>query len=308
VKAVGSAVKVAQPGDPVLLSFNFCGCCAPCATGHPSLCLESRSLNFIGNKVFSCSRNDSSDPNTIGSFFGQSSFANYSIAAENSVVNAKGLVDSIEELRLLAPLGCGIQTGHGTITNVANAQPESTVAIMGLGGVGLSAIMGAKLRGCKTIIGIDKVASRLDLAKELGATHVVSTAGMEDLSALADEVKKFTNGLGPSIVVDTTGFIPLIECGIGFTGPRGHYIQVGSSPRDKNVSLNFMGIMIAGKSISGAIEGDVTPTDYVPKMVGWWREGKLPLEKIVKFFKAEEFAQAIQEMHEGTTVKPIIVW
>jgi Zn-dependent alcohol dehydrogenase len=244
----------------------------------------------------------------LGGFFGQSSFANYTIAAENSVVNVKGLVESTDELRLLAPLGCGIQTGHGTITNVANAQTESTVAIIGLGGVGLSAIMAAKLRGCRTIIGIDKVTSRLDLAKDLGATHTINTADMDDLSILADRVRRFTHDLGPSIVVDTTGFIPLIECGIGFTGQGGHFIQVGSSPKDKNVSLNFLSLMMAGKSISGAIEGDATPTHYVPKMVSWWREGKLPLEKIVKFFKAEDFARAIQEMHEGTTVKPVIVW
>ena len=248
VKEIGSAVKVAQPGDPVLLSFNFCGTCAICKDGQPSKCLGFGPANFGAAKVFYCKDSTNGSANTIGSFFGQSSFASYSIAAENSVVNAKNLIKSVDELKLLAPLGCGIQTGCGTITNYAKPQPSDSVAIMGLGGVGLSAIMGAKLAGCRTIIGIDKVESRLALAKELGATHVVNTNGMTDLSNLVSEVQKATDGHGSSITVDTTGVHPAHgawdrihrrkgQVYSGWDGPGGQerlreYVTIDAGPQD----------------------------------------------------------------------------
>jgi Zn-dependent alcohol dehydrogenase len=306
VKAIGSSVTVAQANDPVLLSFNSCQSCKICTSGHPSHCLNFLGLNLVGDKTF-CGATGG-DPDTVGRFFGQSSFASYTIVSEASVVNAKNLIRNESELKLLAPLGCGIQTGSGTVINAAKAEPDDAIAIMGLGGVGLSAIMGAKIVGCKTIIGIDKVQSRLDLAKELGATHVINTAGMSDLSKLVEEVQKVTDGLGSSLTVDTTGFLPIMEKGIEFTAVKGRYVQVGSAPMDKPISYNMFLFMCAGKSILGAVEGDVIPQDYVPKMVQWWREGKLPIEKLTKFFKAEDFAQGIQEMHDGSTVKPIIVW
>ena len=117
------------------------------------------------------------------------------IANETSVVNVKGLVNSDEELKLFAPPGCGIQTGSGTVINVAQAKPSDSIAILGAGGVGLAAVMGAKIAGCHTVIVIDRVQSRLELAKELGATDVIDTGKLRSLDDLVAEVRKLCGDL-----------------------------------------------------------------------------------------------------------------
>lgn len=137
-------MTVAQPGDPVLLSFSSCGACGICKAEHPAYCPQFAPLNFMGSKDYhsgAAAKDGASKPQIYGNFFGQSSFASRTIASEASVVNVKGLVEDDDELRLLSPLGCGVQTGTGSVWKVARAGEEDYVVVMGLGGVGLSAIM-----------------------------------------------------------------------------------------------------------------------------------------------------------------------
>jgi Zn-dependent alcohol dehydrogenase len=297
-------------GDPVLLSFASCSNCQICTSGHPSHCIKAGELNFVGQHDFydESASSSTETPSTRGSFFGQSSFSNLTIANETSVVNAKALIKSEQELKLFAPLGCGIQTGSGTIVNVANATADDTVAILGLGGVGLSGIMAAKVRGCKTIIGIDKVESRLTLAKELGATHTVNTSSMTDLNDLVKEVRSLTDSYGSSITMDTTGFLPLIKAALEFTRSRGQYVQIGTAPMDAKLEIEVFKFMVSGKRFIGAVEGDVIPQNYLPVMIGWYREGKFPVDRLVEYFEADKFMEAIGAMEKGGVVKPVIVW
>ena len=308
VKDVGPGVNVAQPGDPVLLSFAFCDKCEVCKAGHRSHCLTFNELNFGGPyRDFSFKSKDG-EPDIGGSFFGQSSFSSLSIVKQCSVVNAKGLVKDKTELQLFAPLGCGIQTGSGTVINAAQATPEDTICILGLGGVGLSAIMGAKIQGCKTIIGVDKVESRLKLAKEFGATHVIDGSKLPEGKSLGDAVKEYSDGIGPTITIDTTGAPPLIKAGVEFTRNRGKIVQVGSSPFDFKLEIETFSFMVAGKQFIGAVEGHAYPKEYVPKMIQWYREGRFPIDRLMKFLPADDFEQGLKEMHEGTTIKPVLLW
>jgi Zn-dependent alcohol dehydrogenase len=276
-----------------------------CSDGHFSHCVKSVELNFVGKKTFANS--DPDHPDILGSFFGQSSFASLTIAKECSVVNVKGTVNSDEDLRMFAPLGCGIQTGSGSILNVAQAKPSDSVAIMGSGGVGLAAVMGAKIAGCKTVIVIDRVQQRLNLAEELGATHAINSTGM-GLDDLVAEVRKLTDGYGTSITVDTTGVLPLIEKGIEFTARRGQYIQVGSTRPDVVLHIPLQAFMDSGKKIIGAIEGQVVPQKYIPQMIEWHRQGKFPFDRFMKQYPANQFMEAINGMHTREVIKPIIVW
>lgn len=305
VKEVGKDVTVAKPGDPVLLSFDCCTKCALCKSGSPSYCLDFNPMNFLGNECFSTSDGKT---DIFGRFFGQSSFASLSIVSERSVVNAKDLIKNDDELKLFAPLGCGIQTGSGTVVNVAQAKPDDSIAVIGLGGVGLSAIMAAKLRGVKTIIGIDRMSERIALAKELGATHGVDTTGVDDLSSIVPKVQESTpHNIGPTITIDTTGLSSLVEAGIAFTAPKGRIIQVGTG--EGEVKVPMIPFMCSGKTYLGSIEGSSIPRDYVPQMVKWYREGNFPLEKMVKFYKAEDFKKGLEDMQKGAdAVKPVIVW
>ncbi|OQO14448.1 hypothetical protein B0A48_01325 [Cryoendolithus antarcticus] len=310
VKEVGSNVTVAKVGDPVLLSYAFCNECPACKSNGHSHCPDFTELNFTKNAaspIFTPSKGG--EQNSIhGAFFGQSSFASLSIVRACSVVNAKDLIKSKEDLQLFAPLGCGIQTGAGTVINAAKATKDDIVCIMGLGGVGLSAIMAAKIQGSRIIIGVDRVQSRLELAKELGATHVVDGSALKEGQSLTDAIKALSEDLGPTVVIDTTGAPPLIQAGFDSARNKGRVIQVGSSPFDFNMSINMFAFMMRGVTFSGAIEGQAYPPEFVPKMVQWYRDGKFPVDKLVKFMAVDKFEQALEEMHSGKTIKPILTY
>jgi len=139
VRAVGSNVSKVQIGDPVLLSYAFCEGCKSCKNGTPGFCTHFDSLNFSGKKRYSSKEGGGED--VWGQFFGQSSFANWSVVRASSVLNAKDLVKNEEELKLFAPLGCGLQTGSGAVLNAADAKSGETMLVTGLGGVGCAAIM-----------------------------------------------------------------------------------------------------------------------------------------------------------------------
>ncbi|KAK6379354.1 hypothetical protein LTS17_006272 [Exophiala oligosperma] len=190
---------------------------------------------------------DSNGQKICGLFFGQSSMASYTIAKQASVVNVTSVIRNESELKLFAPLGCGFQTGFGAIDVVASAGPDDTVVVMGIGGVGFSAIAGAKLNQCNTIIAVDRVPQRLQLAREFGATHVIDSSETQDLVA---EVKALTKGRGSSITLDTTGNMKLIENGLAMTANRGQMIIVGVPPMDAQLGVHLVSFMQVGNSSS----------------------------------------------------------
>ncbi|EWZ29946.1 hypothetical protein FOZG_16796 [Fusarium oxysporum Fo47] len=302
VVEAGPGVTKARPGDFVLLSFHNCKDCYDCKEGHPSFCSKFVEVNYGGEDATYTAEGT----NLRGNFFGQSSFAELAVVKETSVVNVTNIIKTEEELKLFAPLGCGFQTGAATVENVARANEKDRVAVLGLGGVGLVSIMTAKMLACRTIIGIDRVPERLELAKALGATHVINTA--DENIDIKDEIQRVTDGKGSSITIDTTGNMGLIKAGLEFTANRGQLIFVGVPPLDAMMDLHLVTFMQTGKVIRGTIEGDAVPAEYLPRMVQWYREGKLPINKLISFYKPENFETALKDMKIGKTVKPVIVW
>jgi Zn-dependent alcohol dehydrogenase len=188
-----------------------------------------------------------SEPNTFygesdegygGKYFGQSSFASMTACKESSVVNVAGMVKNEEELKKFAPLGCGFQTGAGAVTNIVQAGKKDTVAILGLGGVGLAALMAAKLSECHTIIAVDRFEKRLDIAKSLGATHIISTSS-PDLD-LVETIKSITDGHGTSITIDTTGNMGLIKSAVDFTALQGQVVFIGIPPPMAELNIHLV--------------------------------------------------------------------
>ncbi len=164
------------------------------------------------------------------------------------------------------------------------------------------------MTGCETIIAIDIIETRLELAKSLGATHTINSRNLDSGKILVDMVKKATHGQGTSICVDTTGVPAVIEQALEFTGKMGKVCQIGVSPAGGTLSINLSTHMSSGKQLVGTIEGDSVPAKSIPEMIAWYREGAFSFNKFVKFFNAEDFKQAVAEMHSGETVKPILVW
>ncbi|KAF4467371.1 alcohol dehydrogenase [Fusarium albosuccineum] len=305
VQTVGSKITKVKPGDAVLLSFAFCTQCHSCKFGAPGYCREFSALNFTGNKsAFKFPKDAKQDIG--GAFFGQSSFSKLSRVQETSLVNISRLVRNKDDLKLLAPLGCGIQTGSGTVTELASAKPGDKVAIIGLGGVGLAAIMGAKLKGCRTIIGIDRVPARIEMAKKLGATHGIDTTAIT--GSLTEEVRKVTKGTGSTITVDATGVLPLIQQGLEFTANQGKMVLLGVASMDAGLEISVVPYMVTGKQLIGSMEGGVFPEEYIPRMIRWYQNGEFPVDQLVKFYPVRDYLKAIRDMEDGSTIKPVLIW
>jgi aryl-alcohol dehydrogenase len=294
VEQVGAGVKHVQPGDHVVLSYASCGHCENCLTGHPSVCVEFNRLNFGGEMEDGTHRLHQHE-HKLSTFFGQSSFATYAIAHERNVVK----VDKDVDLALLGPLGCGIQTGSGTVLNKLRPTFASSIAIYGCGAVGLSAIMGAKIAGCKEIIAIDVHDNRLELAKELGATLALNGKHAD----VVKEIKEATGG-GTHYAVDTTGVPPVIRQSLQALRPLGVCAIVGITP-EMNIDV-FNDIIMEGKTMVGVIEGDAVPQLFIPQLVEYYKKGLFPFDKLVNFYEFQEINQAFEDSKSGITIKPIL--
>jgi aryl-alcohol dehydrogenase len=294
VEKVGSGVHSIEKGDHVVLSFAHCGQCHNCLTGHPTVCEVFNDLNFGGTADDHTHRLNQ-DGQELSTFFGQSSFGTFAIAHERNVVK----VDKDVDLSLLGPLGCGIQTGAGTVLNSLKPEFGSTIAIYGAGAVGLSAIMAAKITGCQHIIVVDIHDSRLELAKELGATHALNGSQVD----VVKEIKNITNG-GTNYAIDTTGVPPVVRQCLQALRPLGKAAIVGVTP-EMNIDVHN-DIMAEGKTMMGVIEGDSVPRVFIPQLVEYYKEGRFPFDKLVKFFEFGQINEAFEESKKGNAIKPIL--
>ncbi|KAF2494653.1 zinc-binding alcohol dehydrogenase [Lophium mytilinum] len=295
-----------SPGDFVLLSFNHCGACNSCSSAHPAYCQNFIPYNMGGRRLtdgtFFYTTQDETDPShVLGGFFGQSSFASHAIVQENSIIK----VPKDTNLALLAPLGCGIQTGAGCVINTLDVKKGSSIAIFGAGAVGLSALIAAKNIGASPIIAVDLVESRLDLAKELGATHVFKG----DDKNLAEEIRKLTTTTGGvQYAIDATGVVPVIEMMIDVLGILGKAATVGVTGMNKKIAVDATNLMTQGKTYVGCTEGDSNPPEFIPYLVGEIAEGRFPLEKLVKTYPVADYQTALEDMRSGKTLKPVLLW
>jgi aryl-alcohol dehydrogenase len=295
VEAIGPEVDHIAVGDHVVMSFDSCGACHYCGQHLPSYCTEFFLRNSTGSRTDGTTGAHDCKGDAVGSrFFGQSSFATHAIAtARNAVVVNRDL-----PLELMGPLGCGVLTGAGTVLNALDVRAGSSIAVFGAGALGLSAIMAAKLRGAKHILAIDRVQGRLDLALELGATAVIDGAGTD----LAERMTELTGGLDHA--VDTTGVVPLLHCAIAALRPMGTLVLLGMQKQD--LPLGPMSIAV-GKTIKGVVEGNCDPQLMIPELIGYWREGRFPFDRLVRAYPLSQINEAFAAAHSGEVVKPVLI-
>lgn len=287
-------------GDHVLVSFTSCGECPTCSSGHPAYCRTWLPRNLIGGLRGPETGTVTRDGVEIAAhFFGQSSFAEYAIVDERSIVR----VDEDADLVALAPLGCGVLTGFGSMWNVLHPQPDDVIAVYGTGAVGLSAIIAAALREPAQLIAIDIVDERLTLALELGATATINAA----TENVADRLADLTSGIGVTKSFDTTGNPQVARGALDAASTGGTVLVCGAPPPGTEIPVDIQSIL-TGKTLRGVTMGDTVPQELIPELVRLHRVGKLPLEKIEKLYSLDEIAQAADDMHRGLTVKPIIVF
>ncbi len=297
VEQVGSSVMDLQPGDHVVLSFAYCGRCQHCLTGHPGMCEHFNELNFAGHNFDGSHRIHTLDGQPISTFFGQSSFSTHTVVDQHNVIK----VDPTVDLRLLGPLGCGIQTGAGTILNYLQPKFGESLVIFGTGAVGLSAIMAAKITGANHIIAIDIFDNRLALAKELGATEVINSH-QADVEATLKEILP----TGADYAIDTTGVSPVVMNALHALKPGGECAVVGMG---RGLTFNLMDdLMAEGKKISGVIEGDAIPQLFIPKLVDYYKQGRFPFDKLIKFYDFDQINDGFAASKDGSVLKPVITF
>jgi aryl-alcohol dehydrogenase len=297
VEKIGDAVTEFAEGDHVVMSYAHCGKCEGCLSGHPTSCQRFAELNFGGINHHG-QKQHTKDGQEYSLFFGQSSFATYVVSNEQNIVKVPKDVD----LTLLGPLACGIITGVGTVTEKLKVEFGADITVLGTGSVGLSAIMAANAVGANRIIAVDLNDERLELAKELGATHVINSS---DPEGLGEAIKEITDGAGTDYAVDTTGVSPVIKEGLAGLKIRGELVEIGIGG-EISVHL-FEDLMLANKTLSSMQEGDAVPKILIPKMVDLYKKGRFPFDKLITKYDFKDINQAFEGMADGKTIKPVLV-
>ena len=297
VERVGSAVTQVAPGDRVAMSFASCGLCPTCRTGRPSYCHDFFARNFGAARPDGTSVLSRGGELVHGHFFGQSCFADHAVAGERNVVR---LGDGVP-LEVAAPFGCGIQTGAGAVLNVFRPPAGSSLAVFGTGAVGLSAVLAGVVAGCTTIVGVDIVPGRLELALELGATHVVDAREGD-----AVETVQAASPGGVAFSLDTTGSPAVFRQALECTEPAGTCGLVGAPMFGVDVSFDMNSILVAGRTIRGIVEGDSVPELFVPRLLELWRQGRFPVDRLMTFYDFDRINEAAHDAETGRTVKPVL--
>lgn len=296
VEKIGSEVKDFEVGDHVVFSYGYCGNCRSCRSGKPFYCVNYNEINFGGTAADGKTRL-SKNGKAIAMFFAQSSFATHSVINTRSVVK----VDKDVDLEVVAPLGCGIQTGAGTITNIIKPHIDSTIAVFGMGAVGLSAIMAANMEHCKEIIAVGGNNRSLKLAKELGATHTINRKEVDDIvKSIHDIVPE-----GVDFCIDTSGFGPMIQKSIKATSFNGSIFVLGSSGIIDSFNIGE-DILMNMKTLRGTCEGECISQIYIPELIRMYKEGKFPIDKIITVYNFEDIEQAFKDSHDGKVIKPVV--
>lgn len=297
VEKTGPLVRGVAPGDHVVLTTTSCGRCDNCLQGRPNDCANFQALNLSGGRRAdgSCTVHRHGKP-VFAAFLGQSSFAAYSLASERSAI----VVDPALPLDLLAPFGCGLQTGAGAVLNTLEARVGRSIAVFGAGAVGLSAVMAAAIAGCGPITVVDTRPERLALAEELGATRTIDAARQDAVAAIQAEG-------GVDYAVEATGSATVMTSAVQALGMGGKAALAGlaggqTMALDPSLlqrrGLTVMGSVMAGR---GAV-----PALFVRRLIRWWQEGRFPVEKLVRHYEFAQINEAIAAARDGSAVKPVL--
>jgi aryl-alcohol dehydrogenase len=301
VEAVGEGVTSVAVGDHVIMGWPYCGQCRNCRRGEHRYCellgpAVASGRRFIGPQAGTSAYTRADGSSLSGHFFGQSSFATYSLANANALVP----VDKDVPLELVGVLACGITTGAGAVLNTARPQAGESLVVYGAGAVGLAAVMAARNTPATTIIAIDLHDSRLELATRYGATHVINSLHENAL----DRIREICGGPADH-ALDCTGVIPVIEEAAEAVGMLGTLILIGGAPAEARFSLDHMRTLW-GKRVVGTLGGSGTSQDLIPALIKLYQQGRFPFDELVQFYGFDQVEDAFADSKSGTTIKPVL--
>ena len=296
VETVGARVTKVKPGDHVALSWDRCGACPACKSGNEPYCNDLFLYNFNGARPDGTTTLRKGDQVIYGSFFCQSSLANFALANERNIVKVREDVP----IEILGPLGCGIRTGAGAVMNTLRPSPGASIAIFGVGPVGMSAVLAAVVCGCTTIIAVDVISGRLEKAKAFGATHTVNANETDSVEAIRD-----ITGGGAEFTLECVGNPAVLRQAVDALPRLGGCGLLGGGPPGTEVGLD-MDLIMNGRTVRGILAGDSISDLFIPRLLDLYSQGRFPFDRMITFYPFEEINQAVEDMEKGLIIKPVL--
>lgn len=264
-----------------------CGACKACERGLPGYCASARRIKFGGRLRDGRAPFKRGEDPVYGAFFQQSSFATHALATEGNTIK----VPDALPLEYAAAFACGVNTGAGAVLNVLRPDRGSSIAVFGVGAVGLAAVMAARIAGCTTIVAVDLHENRLALARELGATHAYKAPA--DLAMAVDAS------------IEAAGHPAALRQAVDCLAPLGVCCLLGSARKGVDAGLEMAGLQ-QGRTVRGCIQGDAAPKDFFPRLFEHWAAGRLPVERLISFYDFEDINRAVADAASGRAVKVVL--
>lgn len=317
VEKIGEGVTAVKPGDHVILTVPHCGKCEACQKEEYLSCPETYPMYFKTASGIPHFTTESGE--VLGQMMAQGSFAEYTVVYESSCVK----IDNDIPFDIAAPIGCGFSTGTGTVLNYLKPTPEDSIAVYGVGSTGSAAIMGAKLAGCKTIIAVSRSDEKLELAKKLGATHLINRSKIEaeqgakvaltgpaaDVTPfvypVTEAVRAVTGGKGVNYAVVTAPTWDVAYPAILSLANRGECC-VTSSFGDYEIPAQWM--QSTSTKVSSCAMGLAQKYKFFPYLLEQWKKGNYPVDLLITHYKFNELNEAFSDMEEGKVIKPVLEW
>ena len=298
VESVGDGVTDLIAGDHVVMVFvPSCGHCVPCAGGRPALCEPGAVANGAGTLLAGDIRLTDADGAAVHHHLGCSAFASHAVVSRRSLVK----IDRDLPLHEAALFGCAVLTGVGAVVNTAQVRAGQSVAVIGLGGVGLAAVLGALAAGAAQVIAVDLNPEKLALARALGATATVPSG-----PNAAAQVRSLSTG-GCDVVLEMAGSIRALESAVAMTARGGTTVTAGLPPPDAALPVNIVSLVAEERILKGSYIGTCVPSRDIPRLVSLYRAGRLPVDRLVSgYLTLGSINAAFDDLHAGSAVRQII--
>jgi alcohol dehydrogenase len=300
VEETGPGVDDLKKGDHVSMVFvPSCGHCLPCMEGRPALCEPGAAANVKGDLLGGGKRLHRNGE-ALNHHMGISCFAEYATVSRRSLVK----IDPEVPLDEAAMFGCAVLTGVGAVLNTAGVRPGQTVAVVGLGGVGLTSLLGALVAGARAVVAVDLSEQKLGLARQLGATHAFN-AGDPDC---VDKVREATQG-GVDVAVEMAGSIKALETAYRITRRGGQTVTAGLPNHAQTFALSPVNLVGEERTLKGSYVGSCVPLRDLPRYMALYRQGKLPVDRLLSDrLKLDEINEGFDRLAEGKAVRQVIVF
>jgi len=299
IEALGVGVTDLKVGDHVVAAFvPSCGACEPCRIGRPALCEPGAVSNTAGT-LLSGARRLHLHEQALNHHLGVSAFAEYATVARNSVVR----IDSTLPFAQAAVFGCAVITGVGAVVNTATLAPDARVAVIGLGGVGLAALLGARAMQASVLIAVDLADSKLSLARELGATHVFNAKD----PAWVESVRDLTRG-GVDVAFEMAGSVRALDSAYKITRRGGTTVTAGLAPPSAQFTVSQVSIVADERTIKGSYLGGCDPQRDIPRYIEWFHDGRLPVDRLLSAqLRLDDINAAFDTLADGEAVRQVVV-